>query len=78
MGKAYTPNIKSDKGKISLAKIVGAGVFLAFGLSAWGGAQFFIFPIGFFFMALPFLLKKKVFFLNWIQSFLLYIQQLIG
>ena len=51
--------IKSDKGKISLAKIVGAGVFLAFGLSAWGGAQFFIFPIGFFFMALPFLRKDN-------------------
>ena len=49
--------IKSDMGKISLAKIVGGGIFLAFGLASWGGIQFFIFPIGFFFLALPFLRK---------------------
>ena len=51
--------IKSDKGKISLAKIMGAGILLAFGISAWGGIQFFIFAIGFFFLALPFLRKDS-------------------
>ena len=49
--------IKSDRGKVSLAKIVGAGVFLAFGIASWGGIQFFILPIGLFFLALPFLRK---------------------
>ena len=51
--------IKSDKGKISLAKIVGGGILLAFGLASWGGVQFFIFPLGFFFIALPFLRKDN-------------------
>ena len=53
--------IKSDKGKVSLAKIVAGGIFLAFGLASWGGIQFFIFPIGFFFIALPFLRKDNKF-----------------
>jgi len=53
--------IKSDKGKVSLAKIVGAGIFLAFGLASWGGIQFFILPIGLFFLALPFLRKDSKF-----------------
>ncbi|NWK01822.1 glycosyltransferase family 39 protein [Marine Group I thaumarchaeote] len=53
--------INSDKGKVSLAKIVGAGIFLAFGLASWGGAQFFILPIGLFFLALPFLRKDYKF-----------------
>ena len=47
--------IKSDKGKTSIAKVVGAGILLAFGLASWGGVQFFILPIGLFFIALPFL-----------------------
>ena len=34
--------IKSDKGKVSIAKVVGGGIFLAFGLASWGGIQFFI------------------------------------
>jgi len=53
--------IKSDKGKISIAKIVGAGILLAFGLAAWGGIQFFILPIGILFLALPFLRKDNKF-----------------
>jgi len=53
--------IKSDKGKVSLAKIVGGGIFLAFGLASWGGIQFFILPIGLFFLALPFLRKDNRF-----------------
>ena len=53
--------IKSDKGKVSAAKIVGAGILLAFGLASWGGVQFFILPIGLFFVALPFLKKDNKF-----------------
>ena len=53
--------IKSDKGKVSVAKIVGAGILLAFGLASWGGVQFFILPIGLFFLALPFLRKDNKF-----------------
>ena len=53
--------IKSDKGKVSVAKIVGAGVLLAFGLGSWGGIQFFILPIGLFFLALPFMRKDNKF-----------------
>jgi len=53
--------IKSGKGKVSVVKIVGAGILLAFGLAAWGGIQFFILPIGLFFLALPFLKKDNKF-----------------
>ena len=53
--------IKSDKGKVSIAKIVGAGILLAFGLASWGGVQFFLLPIGLFFLALPFLRKDNKF-----------------
>jgi len=53
--------IKSDKGKVSIAKIVGGGILLAFGLASWGGIQFFILPIGLFFLALPFLRKDSKF-----------------
>jgi dolichyl-diphosphooligosaccharide--protein glycosyltransferase len=53
--------LKSDKGKISVAKIVGAGILLAFGITSWGGIQFFILPIGILFLALPFLRKDSKF-----------------
>jgi len=53
--------IKSDKGKVSLAKIAGGGILLAFGLASWGGIQFFILPIGILFLALPFLRKDNKF-----------------
>ena len=53
--------LKSDKGKISVAKIVGAGILLALGVASWGGIQFFILPIGILFLALPFLRKDSKF-----------------
>ena len=53
--------LKSGKGKISVAKIVGAGILLAFGVASWGGIQFFILPIGILFLALPFLRKDNKF-----------------
>jgi len=53
--------LKSDKGKISIAKIAGAGILLAFGIASWGGIQFFILPIGILFLTLPFLMKDNKF-----------------
>ena len=47
--------ISSQNKKIALVKLVGAGIFTSFSISAWGGNQFFIIPIGIFFITLPFL-----------------------
>ncbi|MCV0366702.1 MAG: hypothetical protein K5798_05520 [Nitrosopumilus sp.] len=47
--------IKSKNPKISIPKIISSGIFMILGLSAWGGDQFFIIPIGIFFLTLPFL-----------------------
>jgi dolichyl-diphosphooligosaccharide--protein glycosyltransferase len=47
--------INSQNKKISFSKLVGAGIFTAFSISAWGGNQFFVMPLAFFFIALPFL-----------------------
>ncbi|MEE8479415.1 MAG: STT3 domain-containing protein, partial [Candidatus Neomarinimicrobiota bacterium] len=46
--------IKSDNKKHALMKLVGGGIIFAFGLASWGGIQFFIIPLGLFFLALPF------------------------
>jgi len=56
--------ISSRNSKISFAKLVGAGIFLVFGISAWGGIQYFILPLGLFFLALPFL-RKDHDFIRW-------------
>ena len=53
--------IKENKGKISFAKLIGGGVFLAFAVSSWGGTTFFVLPIGLFFFALPFFRKDRKF-----------------
>jgi dolichyl-diphosphooligosaccharide--protein glycosyltransferase len=47
--------INSPNKKIAIAKILSAGIFTTFSISAWGGNQFFIIPIGIFFITLPFL-----------------------
>ncbi|QLH03962.1 hypothetical protein C5F49_00460 [Nitrosopumilus oxyclinae] len=47
--------ISSQNKKITISKLVGAGIFTAFSISAWGGNQFFIMPLAFFFIVLPFL-----------------------
>ena len=51
----FFSGIKHDKGIISFAKIIVGAIFTVFALSAWGGTQFFIVPLGLFFLALPFL-----------------------
>ena len=47
--------INSQNKKISFSKLVGAGIFTAFSISAWGGNQFFVMPLAIFFIVLPFL-----------------------
>jgi len=47
--------INSQNKKVALFKLLGAGIFTTFSISAWGGNQFFIIPLGIFFLALPFL-----------------------
>ncbi len=47
--------INSQNKKITLLKLLGSGIFITFSISAWGGNQFFIIPLGLFFLTLPFL-----------------------
>lgn len=47
--------INSQNKKIAFVKLIGAGIFTSFSISAWGGNQFFIIPLGIFFLTLPFL-----------------------
>ena len=47
--------INSQNKKIAISKLVGAGIFTTFAISSWGGNQFFVIPIGVFFLTLPFL-----------------------
>ncbi len=47
--------INSKNKKIAFIKLVGSGIFTIFSISAWGGNQFFIIPIGILFLTLPFL-----------------------
>ena len=51
----FLSGINSKNNKIIIPKLIGAGIFIIFGLSAWGGDQFFIIPLGIFFLTLPFL-----------------------
>ena len=55
--------IQSRNKKIAFLKIIFGGTVLAFSMSAWGGTQFFIIPIGMFIVALPFINKDHKFLL---------------
>jgi len=46
--------INSQNKKIAIAKLLAAGITMPLSISAWGGSQFFIIPIGIFFLTLPF------------------------
>ena len=46
--------INSQNKKILFTKLISAGIFTSLSISAWGGNQFFIIPIGIFFFVLPF------------------------
>ena len=55
--------IKSENKKVAAVKIIFGGIVMAFGMSSWGGDQFFIIPIGLFILALPFVRKDHKFLL---------------
>ena len=55
--------IKSENKKVAVLKIIFGGIVMAFGMSSWGGDQFFIIPIGLFILALPFVRKDHKFLL---------------
>jgi len=44
-------------------RLAGAGIVMSMALSAWGGTQFFIIPMGLFFMVLPFVRRDHSFLL---------------
>lgn len=52
----------TTKGRREAAlRLAGAGIVMSMALSAWGGTQFFIIPLGLFFMALPFVRRDHSF-----------------
>ena len=65
----FLSGIKHNKGKISFVKLVVGGIFLGFGLSAWGGIEFLIIPLGIFFLAIPFVRNDYKFIIWAIPSF---------
>jgi len=60
----FLSGISSKNNKITLLKLVSSGVITIFGLSAWGGNQFFIIVLGLYFLALPFVRSDHKF-LSW-------------
>ena len=59
----FLSGIKTDRYPIAAAKLFFGALFLSFSLSAWGGSQFFVLPIGVFILCLPFLRKDRKFLL---------------
>jgi len=57
----FVSGIMYNKGKISIIKLIFAGIFLSLSLSSWGGSLFFLIPIMFFYIALPFIKKERGF-----------------
>ncbi len=60
----FLSGIKSSSHKVAFAKLIGSGIFFGFALSAWGGSDFFVMPLGLFILALPFV-RKDTNFLRW-------------
>ncbi|MEM3065037.1 MAG: peptidylprolyl isomerase [Candidatus Nitrosotenuis sp.] len=60
----FLSGIKSSSHKVAFAKLIGAGIFLGFAFSAWGGTDFFVLPLGLFMLSLPFV-RKDTSFLRW-------------
>ena len=59
----FLSGINSKNHKIAILKLISSGIILIFGISAWGGNQFFIIPLGIFFLILPFVRKDHKFLL---------------
>jgi dolichyl-diphosphooligosaccharide--protein glycosyltransferase len=55
--------INSKNKKIAIGKLIAAGITIPLSISAWGGSQFFIIPIGVFFLTLPFVRSDHKFIL---------------
>ena len=55
--------INSKNKKIAIAKLIAAGITIPLSISSWGGSQFFIIPIGVFFLTLPFVRSDHKFIL---------------
>ena len=55
----FVSGIMNYRSTSSLIKLVLGGLFLALGLSSWGGILFFIIPIIIFYFILPFLKKEN-------------------
>ena len=53
----FLSGMKSNSRRMALTKLVFGGIMISFALSAWGGAQFFIVPIGIFLFAYPIIRK---------------------
>lgn len=60
----FLSGIKSASHKVAAIKMLGGGMLLGFGLSAWGGIDFFVLPLGLFILSLPFV-RKDTNFLRW-------------
>lgn len=50
----FLSGIRSENRKVATVKLAAGGATLAFGLSSWGGIQYFVIPIAIFILALPF------------------------
>jgi dolichyl-diphosphooligosaccharide--protein glycosyltransferase len=59
----FLSGLKTENRKIAAAKLIGGGGFLAVGFASWGGVEFFLIPLGFFIIALPFIRKDHKFLL---------------
>ncbi len=59
----FLSGLKSENKKIAISKLIGGGFFLAVGFASWGGIEFFLLPLGLFFIALPFIRKDHKFLL---------------
>ena len=66
----FLSGIKHNNRSISFAKLIGAGILLSFGISAWGGIQFLVLPIGFFIISLAFVRNDHKFIITSILIFL--------
>ncbi len=59
----FLSGLKSQNKKIAASKMIGGGFFLATGFASWGGIEFFLLPLGLFFITLPFIRKDHNFLL---------------
>lgn len=59
----FLSGIQSKNYKIAFLKLIGSGIVIILAFSAWGGNQFFLIPLGIFFLILPFVRSDHKFLL---------------